>query len=81
MILALPIVLVAAAGTYFCWRLDTRTGLLFCALVLGYALATSSLSTAINAFGNGINNAIHQASTNSTKSGTTVPANYTPRSR
>lgn len=81
MIIALPVVLLAAIGVYVSWRMDVRIPLVISTVVLGYALATSPFAGGINAFGAGVSNAIHDASDH-TKSGTTVPANYsTPRSR
>ncbi|MFF4227442.1 hypothetical protein ACFYZH_31970 [Streptomyces abikoensis] len=63
--ISLPLFLFAGLGTYVSWRMDSRAALLVCALVCGYALATSPLSGAIDAFGTGIGNAVQNASRNS----------------
>ncbi|MCL7496054.1 hypothetical protein M8I34_32315 [Streptomyces sp. MCA2] len=60
--IALPLFLFAGLGTYVSWRMDSRPALLVCALLCGYALATSPLASAIDAFGTGINNALSNAS-------------------
>ncbi|WP_037905011.1 hypothetical protein [Actinacidiphila yeochonensis] len=78
--ITLPIVVFAAVGVFVSWRMDVRMPLAICTVVLGYALATSPLASGINAFGAGVGNAIHDASSH-TQSGTTQPASYTHRSR
>ncbi|WP_331729644.1 hypothetical protein [Streptomyces platensis] len=60
--IALPLFLFAGLGTYVSWRMDSRPALLVCALVCGYALATSPLAGAIDAAGTGIGQAIENAS-------------------
>ncbi|MGW2393942.1 hypothetical protein ACWCYK_31290 [Streptomyces lydicamycinicus] len=60
--ISIPLVLLAGLGTYVSWRMDSRPALLVCALVCGYALATSPLSNAIDAFGTGFGNALSNAS-------------------
>ncbi|MFF2927176.1 hypothetical protein ACFVTP_33030 [Streptomyces celluloflavus] len=59
--ISLPLFFLAGAGTYAAWRMDSRAFLLICALVCGYALATSPLASAIDAFGSGIGHAVQSA--------------------
>ncbi|MEU6680933.1 hypothetical protein [Streptomyces sp. NPDC046925] len=59
--ISLPLFLIAGGATWLCWRAEIQAGVLICALVCGYALATSPLQTAINGIGTGIGAAISSA--------------------
>lgn len=59
--ISLPLFLLAASATYLFWRSQMNAGVLIAALVCGYALATSPLSSAIDGIGTGIGTAISSA--------------------
>ncbi|MGA4953753.1 hypothetical protein [Streptomyces lydicamycinicus] len=59
--IALPLFLLAGGATWLCWRSDMRAGVLICALICGYALATSPLAGAIDGIGHGIGTAMQSA--------------------
>ncbi|MCX4971250.1 hypothetical protein OHA98_42385 [Streptomyces sp. NBC_00654] len=61
--ISVPLFILAGIATVVCWRLsDARVIHLLCALVCGYALATSPISGAIDAFGDGLGKAVQSAS-------------------
>lgn len=59
--ISIPVFLLAGGATWLFWRADIRGGVMVCALICGYALATSPLSGAIDGLGNGISVAVQNA--------------------
>ncbi|MFI9080961.1 hypothetical protein ACIGW8_31585 [Streptomyces sioyaensis] len=66
--ITIPLFLLAAALVWLCWRADTRAGVLICALICGYALASSPLANAINGIGSGVATAVQNAGNDKTAS-------------
>ncbi|MEU7038821.1 hypothetical protein ABZ958_34900 [Streptomyces sp. NPDC046237] len=65
--ISLPLFLLAGGATWLFWRSDMRAGVLIAALICGYALATSPLSSAIDGMGHGIGTAISNANADDSK--------------
>lgn len=57
----IPVAFLFGFLVWLCWRADIQVGVLICALICGYALATSPISEAINGIGSGIATAVQNS--------------------